>query len=373
MTARIGIDCRLAGKEHAGIGRYIAELVPRVIRHQDTAWVLFFRQHKQVDELFPNNSLPANVEIIFSDIRHYSLKEQLIMPGVFGRSKLDLLHVPHFNLPIFYRGRVILTIHDLLWHQHRGAQVTTLAPWQYWLKYGFYKFVTGRAIWRATQIMVPSQVIAQTVASFYPTAASKIKVTYEGVATSLTKSTSQYLPCVKKPHQLLYVGSLYPHKNVDLILEALLLLPEKYELRVVSARSVFTDQFLQKVQALRLTRRIKFLGAIDDRHLAKEYQLAQVLIQPSKSEGFGLTGIEALFFRTPIIAADTPIFHEIYQDAALYFAVDHAQSLADQILAISSKRQYQALQTKAAQVSQRYSWNKLANQTWQQYQTALKS
>lgn len=44
MTAQIGIDCRLAGKEHAGIGRYIAEFVPRIVVHPEVRWHLFFSQ-----------------------------------------------------------------------------------------------------------------------------------------------------------------------------------------------------------------------------------------------------------------------------------------------------------------------------------------
>ncbi len=371
MTTRIGIDCRLAGKEHAGIGRYIAEFVPKIIKHRDVHWVLFFRNRSQFNELFSDQSLPSNVELVLTNVRHYSLAEQLLLPFIFGRHHLDLLHIPHFNLPIFYRGKFVLTIHDLLWHHHRGSRVTTLPAWQYWLKYGFYRLITRHAIKRASQIMVPSRAVAQTIVAIYPTVQHKIQVTYEGVASALTKFGKSRPLRKRDKHQLLYVGSLYPHKNVALILTALKLLPDKYHLKVVSARSVFADQFLKQVQQIRLTKRVEYVGAVDDRQLATIYQSTQALIQPSTSEGFGLTGIEALAFRTPVIASDIPVFREIYKEAALFFKPNQAQSLADQVMALEKRQLFHSQQAKAISVSQQYNWHKLVNQTWQTYQRVL--
>ena len=45
---RIGIDCRLAGPQHAGIGRYTQNLVLELIKREDKKikWVLFFNKKK---------------------------------------------------------------------------------------------------------------------------------------------------------------------------------------------------------------------------------------------------------------------------------------------------------------------------------------
>lgn len=332
--------------------------------------IYFFRNKSQVNELFGHKKVPNQVRLQIVDIKHYSLAEQIKLPFVFNQSKLDLLHVPHFNAPFFYTKPIVLTIHDLLWHQHRGSQVTTLSPWQYWLKYGFYKAVTKRAIAHASALLVPSRTIAQTVEKYYPKAKPKINVTYEGVAQPLISKAQQKNQNKKDKTKLLYVGSLYPHKNVELILEALKHLPE-YSLTVVSSRTVFTQNFIEKVDRAQLKIRVKFLGSISDQRLAQEYQSAGLVVQPSKSEGFGLTGIEALIFKTPVVAANTAIFHEIYQDAAAYFNPNSSADFVKTIRSLEKKAVYRHLQKKATIISSQYSWNNLVDQTWQVYQKLL--
>ena len=128
----IGIDCRLAGLKHAGIGRYVANLVSRLPKlDSQINWVLFFSDSEQAQEVLPNNQDIPLIKIIFAPIKHYSLAEQVQLPTIFNQEKLDLLHVPHFNVPWFYKGKTVITIHDLLWHEYRGLNATTLSPWKY--------------------------------------------------------------------------------------------------------------------------------------------------------------------------------------------------------------------------------------------------
>jgi hypothetical protein len=141
----IGIDCRLAGKKHAGIGRYIENLVirlPKVAKEQKDnrqtiKWVYFFYDQSQANEI--SDQIPesnrSTIKTVIAPIRHYSLAEQVKLPAIFKKENLDILHVPHFNVPILYAGKLVVTIHDLLWHERKGLHVTTLHPFLYWLTY----------------------------------------------------------------------------------------------------------------------------------------------------------------------------------------------------------------------------------------------
>jgi hypothetical protein len=158
---RIGIDCRLLGKKHAGIGRYIENLlleIPHVEAHKNFDWVFIFHDEQQWADFLAHTTEKdffESQEHLFAPIRHYSLQEQLKMPSIFTKLKLDLLHVPHFNVPIRYNGKLIVTIHDLLWHEYRGAQVTTLPPWKYWIKHRMYKKVVSFAIKKSPNDLRP--------------------------------------------------------------------------------------------------------------------------------------------------------------------------------------------------------------------------
>lgn len=365
----IGIDCRLGGIAHAGIGRYIAELVKRVTKStQDIHWVLFCSSTEQAAELLEGR-LQKNVSVILTPIRQYTLAEQLQLPAIFSAQNLDLLHVPHFNVPFGYRKKFVVTIHDLLWHEYKGMHVTTLNPLTYWPKYWAYRYIARNAIERAAHIFVPTETVKKTIHSYYPSIKGKITVTQEGIGSPLLEHASGK-PLKRKKNHLLYVGSLYPHKNVTVILQALERLPN-YTFEVVGARTAFLERVEKEVAARKLQSRVVFRGRLTDAELAESYKTATALIQPSVSEGFGLTGLEALAFDTPVIASDIEIFHEVYQDAAIYFDFKSAESLILALGKLNEPKLVQSLETAAQQVTAQYSWEKLASETLAGYQRVI--
>ena len=372
---RIGLDCRLSGLDHAGLGRYIHNLSIRLptAAHQ-VNWIYFVVDDHQA---LPYRHLP-NVTIKLIPIQHYTWTEQWQLPQIFQSANLDLLHIPHFNAPWRYQQKMVVTIHDLLWHQQRGGQVTTLPWWSYWPKYLGYRWLVSRVISQAERVIVPTQTVKDTVSFYYPSAASKTVVTYEGVDSALLHSnqrhSSSFIGKLSKLKTLigqywLYVGSLYPHKNLSLVLSALR--QEKNQsLVVVCARDNFTERFLKQVSQLGMSDRVIWLGSLTDSELAQVYQQARVLIQPSLSEGFGLTGLEALAIGTPVIASHIAVFKEVYQQAALYFNPLSVTSFQQAVIRLSrlNRPHWQKI---TQRVLQRYDWGRTTRQTWDVYQQVL--
>ncbi len=368
-TYRIGIDCRLAGSRHAGIGRYVKNLIQELVscRASGITWVVFFSDREQQQEVLPNP--PAHWQIVLVPIRHYSLQEQLKMPAIFMAAKLDLLHVPHFNVPLVYRGKLVVTIHDLLWHEQRGAAVTTLSPLMYWFKYAFYHLIVRHAVTAAQAIFVPAQTIKTTVSKYYPAVDSKILVTYEGVEQSFKICRSQGSAHRQKNDiEVVYTGSLYPHKNIEVVLQMLQQYPDVH-LTIVGSRSVFRDKVEARCRELAIQYQVTFAGQVSDQELCELYRKADALVQPSLSEGFGLTGLEALAAGLPAIVSDIPIFREIYQNSAVFFNPHDPVSVYEALkLAVDTRSK---LVTNAQQVLSRYRWDKMAVQTLQQYLEVL--
>lgn len=382
QIARIGVDCRLSGPQHAGIGRYIENLVTRLPNlAPEVHWIYFFTDQSQADHILSQvqtsqtSKIAPKVTAVLAPHRHYSMAEQLKMPGIFEQQHLDLLHVPHFNLPLRYKGRVVITIHDLLWHEYKGTTVTTLPAWQYWLKYNVYLYTVTQAVKRASTILVPAETIHQTVVRYYPSTASKVVVTKEGIDEHFLELCHKITSTKKSPAQqnstlkLLYIGSLYPHKNVRLVIEALHQLPN-YELLIVGTRNVFQEQLRQVVHQHGLDKQVQFLGFVPDAELVRLCQTCQALVQPSFSEGFGLTGVEAMAAQLPVLASDIPIFREIYQDAAIYFDPYSVPAFVQAVQTLASSDQHQLIQ-RGYHIAQQYSWDKMAEETWHVYQQAL--
>lgn len=358
----IGIDCRLAGEKHAGIGRYIEELVVRVTKDTSVNWVLFFFEKNQIE--LPSH---AHIKIVITPIRHYSLAEQLILPFLFWREHLDLLHVPHYNVPILYPGKCLITIHDLLWHTQSNSDATTLSPIMHSLKYQAYMLVTALAVKKAQTIIVPAQAVKKEVLRIFPTLHSnKVVVTYEGANEKFSVPSSQL--SVRQSKILFYTGSLYPHKNVMLIVNALRKLPE-YELFISSSRSVFVDSFLKDVSKLSVGSRVHHLGRLTDSELIAWYKKSFALVQPSLSEGFGLTGIEAMAAGLPVLASDLPIFQEIYKDACIPFDPHNFESFVQAVGKLEHSNRDEIIE-KGKKVARTYSWNTMAQQTLEIYAQA---
>ena len=364
IPKRIGLDCRLSGHRHAGIGRYILNLAQRLpSTAPDLQFVYFFEHPDQKKEIDPTNSL--NIEWVEANFSHYSFAEQWQFPRLLSLAKVDVLHVPHFNAPILYFGKLVVTIHDLLWHEYKGTSVTTLPFWSYWIKYVVYKLVVALTIGKAQQILVPSQAVATTVTKYYPSAKSKMTVTYEGISTDLIHNhSSRY-----NPKQLLYIGSLYPHKNLELVFQALKKMPD-YQLILVGARDAFSSRIQALAQQLKISNQISLLGFVPDARLKELISGSLAVIQPSLSEGFGLTGLEAMGAGGVVIASDIPVFHEIYGSAAAYFNPRDAEDFRQVVAQISPQKRI-ALKKEAQQQVKKYDWQQMTKETVACYQTVL--
>ena len=377
ITYRIGFDARLAGSKHAGIGRYSENLIKKLIdlaiqenKNFEIKLVFFFFDSAQAKEVLGSFFNSKNIEFVVTKVKHYGLAEQIVLPKFYRRAQLDLLYVPHWNVPISYRGKLIITIHDLLWYEQKGTGATTLKPWLYFIKYLAHKHVSRLAAKKAIKIFVPAEAVKEVVLRYYPFAKNKIIISKEGIAPIYEQSLSQKNiaePKIKK--QLIYTGSLYPHKNLKIVIQSLKKLP-KYKLLIASSRSIFQDQINSLIANYKVKQQVVLLGFVPDEKLISIYQESMALVQPSLSEGFGLTGVEAMASHTPVLASEIKVFKEIYQDAAFFFDPNSSQSFlrAVQNLELSNRKK---VINRGLQVASQYSFDKMAKEIWQEFLKTL--
>lgn len=174
---KIVIDGRFYGLENAGLGRYTINLINELQKLDKKNEFFVLLRKKYFNQL----NFPSNWKKVLADFQHYSLTEQFKLPKIIKSLKPDLVHFLHFNVPVFYQGKFIATIHDLLMHKQKGLEATTLPATKYFLKRLGYKFVFGNAVKRAEKIIVPSQAVKDEVAYYYKLDPDKIIVTHEGI------------------------------------------------------------------------------------------------------------------------------------------------------------------------------------------------
>lgn len=387
---KILIDARMYGLEHAGIGRYVMNLVHQLVAiDKSNNYQILLKNNKQQEDLISNFKFSlktSNFKFQIVNIPHYSLQEQLELPKILSQLDFDLAHFPHFNVPIFFNKPYAVTIHDLINHSYRGRSITTRFPLLYWIKYLGYKFGFSSAVYKAKKIIVPSKAVKDDLLSYYEIDPSRIEVTYEGVdevfsskfkVQSVKFILNKYK--IKTPY-IIYTGSAYPHKNLSKLIRAVKILNERYQLNeklllvLASSRSVFTERLMEFIRSEDADDHVKFLGFIPDKDLAQLYKSARAFISPSFSEGFGLPAVEAMASGCPIVCSNIPVFREVYFNAPIYFNPSQEEDIAksiNQVISLSKQERARIIQ-KGFDRAKQFSWEKMAEETLKVYEKILR-
>ena len=169
----IGIDARMYGAAQTGIGTYIEYLIKNLLEIDQEYFYKIFLMEPE----FSNFKITQeNVEKIKVNSRWYGWREQLILPWQMAREKVDLMHFPHFNVPIFYRGKYLVTIHDLTPLYFPGRKMGGSR-----FRKKAFRFVFSNAVRKAEKIIAVSNYTKNDLMKNFEIDEEKIKVIYEGI------------------------------------------------------------------------------------------------------------------------------------------------------------------------------------------------
>lgn len=365
----IGIDARFYGSLGKGLGRYTEKLIQELEKLPGEDRFTVFLRQENFDEYTPTNPRFKKVR---ANYPWYGWQEQLFFPWLLYRLRIDCMHFPHFNVPLLYWKKNVVTIHDLILFHYPTVKASELSPLLYWIKYWMYRLVILMAVRRAQKVITVSHFTAQDIARTFPSVREKILVTYEAAEGYCfwndAVSSKEFLMAreLEDKEYVLYVGNAYPHKNLECLIDVALLVPDK-KFVCVGKEDYFYRRLHRVVQERGITN-ILFTGFVSDRELSILYRSAWCYFFPSLYEGFGLPGLEALSHGVPVLVARAGALPEILDDAASYFdPANHTTaiqcfetlkrdlSLRDQLVHRGYKR--------AAQ----FSWSRMASLTLQGY------
>ncbi len=367
---RIGIDARFFGIKQKGLGRYTQKLVEKLekVSLEDGNQYFVFLKKENFAEYQPCN---PNFHKVLADFQWYTFAEQIYFPWLLCKHNLDLVHFPHFNVPVFYCKKFIVTIHDLTLLHFPTVRNSTLHPIFYRLKFLAYRATIKLAIMRAQSIIAISQFTKSDIAKHYGVRAEKKTiVTYEACEDFCMMSSGQDTGILQKygilkPY-LIYVGNAYPHKNLErLVLAFSEVLVEKKDLQLVLVGK--DDYFYQRLREFILERKIEdviFVYDVSDYELDILFHKSIANIFPSLYEGFGLPPLEAMSKGVPVVSSDHPCMREVLGDSAYFFDGENVPAIAAAMKKIiEDENLRQELIKKGFQQVKKYSWEKMARET----------
>ncbi len=382
---RVGIDARFFGLENKGLGRYTNELIKwleeidkeirKSNRFKKIEFYVFLRRNN-FSEYIPQNK---HFHKVLADFRWYSLAEQIKFPFLLNKYKLDLVHFPHFNVPLLYRKKFIVTVHDLILFHYPTVRNTTLNKFIYWFKLLVYHMVIRSTVRRSNLIIAISKFTKNDLINTLQTPSQKIKVIYEGAEFNLSKECntpekqkSAFLKKygIIKPY-LLYVGNAYPHKNLErLVLVFKQLVQNGFDKQLVLVGK--NDYFYQRLKKFIQNNKVKqvvITDYIDDVDLEKLYRKAEAFVFPSLYEGFGLPPLEALIYGLPVISSNKSSLPEILGNQVRYFNPESEKEMMEAILKYS--QQVKINKADIVGLKEKYSWQKMAKEIYQIYLKVL--
>ena len=340
MMKNITVDARMINS--SGIGTVIRNILKRIIVLKPE-WNFYIlgnlAELKKYDYLKENN-----VKLISCEVPIYSIREQVELMRKIPKDT-NVMWSPHYNIPIFYRGKLLVTVHDVF-HLAMPKFVEGIH------KRLYAKFMFQMVKEKADKIICVSNFTANELKRYVGVDEKKISVIYNGVDeewsdVSLGKSVHS------KPY-LLYVGNVKPHKNLINLVKTFKLIKDEipHDLIIVGKKEGFItgdNHIFDLVNDM--SDRIIFTGYVDDDLLKQYYKQAELFIFPSLYEGFGLPPLEALATGTKVICSDIPVLKEICKDMVDYFNPNDLKEIKDVILDNIN------LKTKFKAYENLYSWD----------------
>lgn len=338
---KIAIDCRMIGS--GGIGSYISELIPFFLKENEC---LLIGTHEQCMKFLRLE----NVEFCYCDVKPFSMKELFSFPSecLNKINQYDVYYSPYCNIPGGITIPVFTTIHDIVFLDVPG------------IASGFGTF--GRKLFykRASSLSK----ILFTVSEFSKERILKklhpscpVIVTYNAAPAYLSEPFENQ---PEKTKTILFVGNIKKHKGLKILLDAFesaVLKGLSSQLIIVGNKNNFRtgDEETAKRLMNASPDKIKFTGKISDEELKLLYAQAQLLVQPSFYEGFGMPPLEAMTVGTPALISDIPVFKEIYAKYPVtFFKSGDASDLESKMTALC------ASSTQKVSIPAEYSFAKTA-------------
>ncbi len=380
FVMRIGIDARFYGSIGKGLGRYTEKLIGYLEEIDDENEYFIFLRKENFSVYQPRNS---HFKKVLANYHWYGFLEQLVFPIKLLSYRLDIVHFPHFNVPLLYPKKFIVTIHDLILLHYPTVQNTTRSILFYKIKFFFYRLVIASAIYRAKKIVAVSSFTANDIASEYPLSKSKIAVIYEAVDNfchfssrdeeksvlmkyNLVSDDKKNIPedeiyAILKPY-FLYVGNAYPHKNLTIFLKIAPRFPA-YTFVLVGKKDYFYTRLRENAEKENI-KNILFTDFVNDQELNILYRFAVCYVFPSFYEGFGFPPLEAMIRGLPVVASSEGSIPEVLGTSAYYFNPHNNQSLEKALQeVITSSSLTESLKSSGYHQVEKYSFHRMAKET----------
>jgi glycosyltransferase involved in cell wall biosynthesis len=254
--------------------------------------------------------------------------QQLSLPAVLERAGVDLLYSPGYLTSLRWRGPSVAFVHDTIALSH-----PRLCTWSNALN---YRLLLPAAARHATLVATPSHASARDVAHYCRVAPERIRVAPLGVRMPPPFTKEEQAATLARyginPPFLLAVSTIEPKKNFD----SLVRWYTAWKRRGIPHRLVIIGKWgwgcgpVRKALAASPYReQIHLPGYVPQDELPPIMAAADLLLLPSRYEGFGLPALEAMAAGAPVVASNEGSLPEVVSGAGLILPLQDERWMAE--------------------------------------------
>ena len=366
-----------------GIGRYTYEFAKQLpdIAH---VVVLMFLSGSRFSKLPEPDQAQATSGVAANTLRQTVLKNSLtrelystLSPflkkrGLRGHADY-VFHGPNFYLPPF-EGPSVCTFHDLsvfTWaHCHPPERIRYMTK------------EIAKTLKRADMLITDTETTRQEVAAYFAWPLDKIRAVHLACSDDFRPRSIEALNPVLIKHGLsyqgysLYVGTIEPRKNLDVLLDAYKQLPmavrKQWPLILTGYQGWRNAQLHARIETAMTEGWARYLGFVEADELPLLYAGARVFVFPSLYEGFGLPILEAMASGVPVVCSNASTLPEVAGDAAGMCDPHDVDALTDLMNnAIHDDNWRSQAIAKGLKQAEKFSWQRCAKETVAVYKAAL--
>lgn len=331
----IGFDAKRFFLNHTGLGNYSRDLVRGILQEEKENEYFLYTTSGEIDLKTKflkdhKNAIIVRPSGLYKKMKSYwrsvRLEKQLMKDGV------EVFHGLSHEIPKknkLSKIKYVVTIHDLIFLRY---------PENYnRIDRRIYKKKVEYACKTADKIIAISEQTKRDLMEFLKVPEAKIEVIYQTCAPSFAhQSDYRYRDLVSKRYNLpenyiLYVGTIEKRKNLAMLVEAIGKSNTKLPLVAVGKQTDYTKEVLEKIEEYDLGGQVALLQNVSFLDLPSIYQSANLFVYPSHFEGFGIPILEALYSKTPVIAATGSCLEEAGGPNSIYVNPSDSSELARQI------------------------------------------